>query len=555
MLNWVVVHLKKTRLLLQTLRFLKPGQVFGRVWFRLYHPKPDHTCRPDLRKSLDSWISPIPKNQSLFENWKFSFLNKEYACQFPADWNNDVLEKLWLYNLHYFDDLQSIGAEERCEQHVLLMNHWVRDNVPAFGNGWEPYPLSLRIVNWIKWSLSGDQLPEAALQSMAVQVRYLFKRIEYHFLGNHLFTNAKALVFGGLFFSGDEAEKWLACGLEILEKEIPEQILDDGGHFELSPMYHSIILEDMLDLVNVARTYCSPVPALWNEKIDLMVSWLNIMCHPDGKIALLNDAAMSIATTPKKIFKYACCLGFENTAQCAPGVITLENSGYVRCAEDNMLALLDVGAIGPEYLTAHSHADTLSFELSLYGKRVIVDSGTSCYGTSVERIRQRGTLAHNTVCVDGEDSSEVWSGFRVARRAKTLNLKIHETIDAIKVNCTHDGYGRLPGKVSHNREWTFMRGTMSIQDYLSGKYAKAVSRFHFHPDVQIDRGNCSSRSGEVLLSGGEKLSWVIEGGKGEFIASTYHPEFGVSDANWCLEVSLHSRDSRIVFSWDDNEHE
>ena len=39
-----------------------------------------------------------------------------------------------------------------------------------------------------------------------------------------------------------------------------EQILKDGGHFERSPMYHSIVLEDILDLVNVIRTsiYLNP---------------------------------------------------------------------------------------------------------------------------------------------------------------------------------------------------------------------------------------------------------------------------------------------------------
>ncbi|MFB1490650.1 MULTISPECIES: heparinase II/III family protein [unclassified Thiocapsa] len=43
------------------------------------------------------------------------------------------------------------------------------------------------------------------------------------------------------------------------------------------------------------------------------------------------------------------------------------------------VALLDVAPIGPDYLPGHAHADTLSFELSLFGQRVIVNGGTSRY--------------------------------------------------------------------------------------------------------------------------------------------------------------------------------
>ena len=84
-----------------------------------------------------------------------------------------------------------------------------------------------------------------------MQVRFLRKRLEIHLLGNHLFANAKALVFAGLYFTGNEADEWLGKGLAILEREVPEQVLRDGGHFERSPMHHGIILEDLLDLLNV----------------------------------------------------------------------------------------------------------------------------------------------------------------------------------------------------------------------------------------------------------------------------------------------------------------
>ena len=94
-------------------------------------------------------------------------------------------------------------------------------------------------------------------------------------------------------------------------------------------------------------------------------------------------------------------------------------------------ASADVGEIGPDYRPGHAHADTLCFELSVFGQRLVVNSGTSEYGLGAERLRQRGTAAHSTVQIDGADSSEVWSGFRVARRARPLCRTLDELDGAV----------------------------------------------------------------------------------------------------------------------------
>ena len=36
-----------------------------------------------------------------------------------------------------------------------------------------------------------------------------------------------------------------------------EQILDDGGHYELSPMYHKLMLYRILDCINLAKSNSS----------------------------------------------------------------------------------------------------------------------------------------------------------------------------------------------------------------------------------------------------------------------------------------------------------
>ncbi len=485
---------------------------------------------------------------------QFVFLNEPGGLD-EIGWDGPQREKLWRYNQHYFDDLNAIGAEQRYAWHAALIEDWIRHNPPGQGNGWEPYPLSLRIVNWIKWALAGGELPPAARHSLAVQARWLSKRLEIHLLGNHLFANAKALMFAGLFFEGAEADGWRRTALRILAREISEQILADGGHFELSTMYHVLALEDVLDLVNIAACHesaapedCALVRAWLVPKVAAMMHWLRTMCHPDGEISLFNDSAIGIAPSVAEMEAYfARCFPAVSVPMPEPMKV-LAASGYVRLASDAALALLDVARVGPDYLPGHAHADTLSFELSLFGQRFLVNGGTSCYGTSAERLRQRGTAAHNTVIVDGMDSSEVWGGFRVAGRAYPRGLTCREEGACLQVSCSHDGYRRLKGRPLHTRSWFLQPGELSVMDGLTGAYAEAVAQYRFHPDVALSIED-DGRRGSAVLPGGQPVEWAIERGVGELVESSWHPHFGVSRPCRLLRVRMVDRSAHVRFSW------
>ena len=533
-----------------TLRYLRPVQFYGRVWFRLKRPRPDLGDAPDLRVQNGEWGAPVAGPASMSGERDFIFLNKSGGVHKPTDWNDPARDKLWLYNLHYFDDLNAFNALDRQAWHAALIARWITDNPPGDGNGWEPYPLSLRIVNWIKWGLAGNELDPAWKHSLAVQTRFLRARLEWHLLGNHLFANAKALVFAGMFFAGEEADEWLEKGLAILSREIGEQILPDGGHFELSPMYHAIILEDMLDLINMARAYreCCPasVTKNWCSTAESMFDWLAVMCHPDGEISFFNDAAFSIAAPLKELQSYGERSGLRSGKSPLDGITHLENSGYIRVQKDQMVAILDVGRIGPDYIPGHAHADTLSFELSLDGRRVIVNSGISQYGAGRERLFQRSSKAHNTLEIDGESSSEVWSGFRVARRARPFDLDIQQKDGEIIIVCSHDGYQRLKGRVTHRREWRFNNRSFEIIDRISGQYSTAFARYHLHPDVKLSGGG---EHGDVDLPDGQTLHWQLIGGTARVHQTKWYPEFGKATSNQCLNIEFSKSSGTLIFDW------
>lgn len=475
------------------------------------------------------------------------FLGVERELVVAGDWNRADWPKLWLYNAHYFDDLVADDAPVREEWHRGLIHRWLDENPIAQGNGWEPYPASLRIVNWIKWTLGGNVLDSGAVRSLAVQARYLRRRLEIHLLGNHLWANAKALVFAGVFFKGDEAAGWLRKGAVLVERELAEQFLPDGGHFERSPMYHSILLEDVLDLVQLDRVYPgvlpAPLVARLREGAGAMLRWLRVMTHPDGDIALFNDAAFGIAPPLAGLEAYADALGVAYDTAPLAALEVLAESGYVRMTAGAAVLVADVGPVGPDYLPGHAHADTLSFELSLHGRRVLVNGGTSTYEAGPLRLRQRGTAMHNTVQVDGADSSEVWGSFRVARRARPMAVCWADEGGALVLEAAHDGYRRLPGCVVHSRRWELSAGGLAVVDALSGRLGDAVARFRFAPGFE------ATGEGLVAATDGIHLAWRSDAATTAVVLDAWYPRFGEEHPCRVLECRIGGGCMSTQFSW------
>lgn len=542
--------------LFHTVRHLRMEQIAYRLYYRLAKPLVVQQALAPItpiaqRPWLRTWVAPLVMPQCHLGQGNFEFLGERGQLQTPSDWNAGNKGKLWLYNLHYLDDLNAAAADDRAEQQTWLIQRWIDDNPPLSGNGWEPYPISLRLVNLVKWCARQPLVPAQWLDSMARQAQALAAQEERHILANHLFANGKALVFAGAFFTGDLGVRWLKLGLNILDREINEQFLPDGGHFELSPMYHATLLWDMCDLVNLAER--SGVPELaerattWRGVIEQGLVWLDRLCHPDGDIAFFNDAAFGIAPRPADIVAYAASHGcaFGKQQSTSLSYVHLVDTGYITVQlGQGSKVMLDVAAVGPSYQPGHAHADTLSFELSLFGQRVLVNSGTSQYGENAERRRQRGTAAHNTVEIDGQDSSEVWAGFRVARRARPMGLSIAEVGERIRVRCAHDGYRRLPGAPVHQREWVFTARSLRVVDTIKGQFGKAIGRLHLHPEVQVEGDQ------ELRLSGGHIVRWSVTGGRARVVASTWHPVFGAAVSNLYIEIEFDGAEAAIEFSWE-----
>jgi len=275
-----------------------------------------------------------------------------------------------------------------------------------------------------------------------------------------------------------------------------------------------------------------------------MLQWSSLMLHPDKEISFFNDAAFGIAPTSQKLIDYAERLSIE-VQMVEERFKHMKNSGYCRLSDGPAVVIADVGKVGPDYLPGHAHADTLSFEASLFGERVIVNSGTSVYGSSPERLRQRGTAAHSTVLIGGHNSSEVWSGFRVARRVQNIELGYNINENRLNLTASHDGYHRLRTGLNHKRSWELDPLRLSIFDEVMDQYP-SYAIFHLHPNVRVTQE--SKKSGLLKLSNNKYISWNAEQGT-SVVNGTWHPEFGKSVQNSCLRLPLINGKSKITFEW------
>ena len=543
---------------LRTIRYLKLRQILGRIWFyigRYARVSEQPLQRRDV--SYAEWSEPVRREVSMTAATRFRFLNQEFDIS-DLGWDHPSLQRLWRYNLHYFDDLNAWDSDTRAEWHRDLLIKWVRQNPPFYGTGWEPYPTSVRIVNWVKWVMAGNELPHECLHSLAIQARWLRRRLETHLLGNHLFVNAKALVFAGFFFDGEEAMEWLEKGVSIVDQQMKEQILRDGGHFERSTMYHALVLEDVLDLRNIFQAFRGSVPPKhykisesWWVYIEDMFKWMSAMCHPDGEISFFNDAAMGIAPTLQQLQRYAVSLGIYVKGIQSNELTVLADSGYIRASRDRAVVLIDVANVGPEYLPGHAHADTLSFEMSLGEQRVFVNSGTSCYEAGNERQKQRSTRSHNTVEVDGQDSTEVWSSFRVGRRAYPKGLRIQRAED-VEIICSHDGYQRAFGGVLHERAWKLGRGRLVVEDRIKGSFNGAVARLHLHPEIRfkiVDSDEEQIGTAILTLPNGEEMTLKVIGGGVTQEPSNWYPRFGTCIPNTCIVIHFKGSVMKVECYW------
>ena len=490
--------LGKLMIYAHTVRYMKPEQIFWRVGKKL-------GIKCALKGAHPSWGSgkriaalipeldhdPIFLSRFCVEDLmqdRICFLHEAEHFKWDGAWHIDSRSHLWNFNLHYFEYLHSLtnhylktGARSALDKTVQMIRGWIAQNPrEKGGDGWSAYTISLRLTNWMAFFAAvGDDLDASFRkeleESMFEQYVYLSEHLEKHILGNHYFENLKTLVLCSLFF--DDAQS-LPIYLDAFRKECREEILPDGMHFELSPMYHKIVLEGILRVAVALREAEMPDTQLEELAGDMLsVSWS--MERDLSRTPLFNDSGDNVTKSLSGLM--ACASRYLDIA---PVYRTaFPDSGFYIFTNGPWKLIVDAGQPGPDYIPGHSHCDSMSFELFRDGEPFLVNCGTYAYQCA-QRRWFRSTEAHNTVHVAGVEQSEIWSTFRLARRSKTQVPEVLK--NGIRMEMTDYRGNRI------RREILLADDSLTIRDQADGRGLQ--SYLHSIDEIEIASSSDFARS-------------------------------------------------------------
>ena len=428
---------------------------------------------------------------------QFSYRGVTVTFDQEIDWQhrpNSNIDWTWDLNRHYcltaLARAYAYTEDERFAVHaVTLLKSWMAQNPPRVGSPvWRPFEVSTRLNAWL-WTffllLKSDYFAWHGLTDMltgiAVQAQFLLENLEYHVESNHLLLEAKTLAMMGLFFPEfKDASKWQQVGLNVVWQQFEAQVCADGVHAERSIHYHMLVGSEMWELIHVLDGNDLPMPAMVKPRFAKMVDFARTIVKPDQTIPLFGDAARTdehirfdvrwagqgMPIDDEMPGEETFWLLNEETSstagQYAPKSAGFPQGGYYVMREDSAGSVsylaFDCGPFGHTPVPSHGHADALSFELFAFGETLITDCGSFRYHAPAPwRNYFRGTRAHNTLMIDGQDQSVLVGVRQVERPAMATTHRWIASTDLDLIEGSHDGYMRLTEPVTHRRKILFVK--------------------------------------------------------------------------------------------------
>ena len=440
-----------------------------------------HSHHPGWRmvhpvETPDGELAPPPAPPNL-HFVSFRFLNQERHLSWPIHWNDLQWPRLWQFHLHYFDwasewlkeALKTRDWPEQSAALQQLLDSWIASNPPGQGDGWHSYTLSLRTRNWIALFRGCPSLatPER-LQSLWMQLCWLQAHPEHCHGGNHWLENLTALAIGGLQFVGPKASRMHRRAMRLLQVELRQQVLSDGGHEERSASYHLLMLDRLAELAQALQTTTRDQPSWLMQAIAAMAHWAALVRLETGEAPRFNDSPADSAPPLDAVLAFATAvlpqLSPSVEHPLAQAVVTdLPDTGWTLLRPGHGWELMfKCGVPCPNHLPPHVHSDQLSFELCRHGRWLLSEAGTSIYGNGPERAYERSGAAHNVLQLGLESTPgairwiepvDVWGGFRAGRKAQPRNRTCGQIAQG---SCfaagSHNGFDHIGA--SHHRRVT-----------------------------------------------------------------------------------------------------
>jgi len=537
---------------------------------------------------------PVPEEEGALPAWHLDpvtgdrWPSADYCFNIPyrhADAFGDVKNVWEISRLQYLQPLaafarisEDAAAARLCLDHLLS---WIAENPPYRGVNWPSMiEVAFRIVSiLVIVTLLKDRISDTERRTI---LRSLYQHgwwidrfpSQYSSGNNHLVAEAAALyLLGSLAPDLPGADRWRGYGERTLEKAAQAQIAPDGVGREQSPAYAALTLEWLLLCGDVGQRTGRPFSSQYWQRITRAGEFLKWITDSAGNQPRIGDDddshvfgnGMGIEPTVNSVL--SCIASAVDQPAMAPPVSTshLRNAlfpapradtiwpagirhfpegGYTvdrrptrGLVPDHLLAF-DHGDLGYLSIAAHGHADTLAVWLHVDGQPVLIDAGTYLYHAGHQwRDHFRGTLAHNTLTLAGDNSSEISGPFNWARKAAARVSAQNTDDDLWSVTAEHDGYMEMH-RVRHQRSVARTSdNSFLITDRLHGPRGdhRVEIGFLVSPQFQVDATGTGfairSERGTVLTiqHDGALPGWV-ETGRTRPERGWHSPSFGVREA-------------------------
>jgi uncharacterized heparinase superfamily protein len=390
----------------------------------------------------------------------------------------------WFAAWHGFDwltDLVAAGSAGRDAARELVRS-WMAEEIDYRSVVWRSDVLATRLFAWIAHFdeiVGGGQKPElrqAVLASLAMQYRHLARTAAWELAGAARLRALKGLIAGTVALGGSAAR--LAKALTALEREMPAQILPDGGHRSRCPSVQLQVLGDLVDIRAVLRAAKIEPPGVLQDAIERTAPVLRLFRHGDRRLALFNDSLEEDGVLIDVVLTRSETKGRALTR--AP------DSGFERLQADKSLVVVDTGTRPPPGFDSHAHAGALSFEMSHGRDRIIVNCG-AYRGPKPGWWRvARASAAHSVLVVADTNSTEIRDDGVLNRSPTSVSCERAEHEGQQWISATHDGYRERFGLI-YTRELFLAADGEDLrgEDRLTGRPGAAFAvRFHLHPSVQ-----------------------------------------------------------------------
>jgi len=454
---------------------------------------------------------------------------------------------------------------------------WIRDNPYGLGIHWcSALEVSLRLISWaVVHSLlamrDGEEGLFSALENkerlgVAIYQQAMFVRnylSRYSSANNHLIGELTGLwVVSQVFDMGKAGERLAKFAQAELEHEAQQQIYEDGVDKEQALYYHLWVLEYLLFAWLAGERCGRSFSDDFRKRIVGMAKFLRDVTPAGGQPPQVGDsddgfvtrfepvwphtaygdvlAAVNITLgskdvdMPQKAFWYGMLRGKlpsedERGEEQAPYPRIYRSGGYAVLGAGPVHLVFDAGLLGYPSIAAHGHADALSFCLAVDGDWWLVDPGTYAYHSEHGwRDYFRGTVAHNTLVVDGANQSAIGGPFLWLQHARGRLIDVGTDPAGVQWAAgTHDGYVRLGATHTRRIELSAQGDKITISDEVGGNSDHEMAiHFHFAPDIELSPGP-------------QPVSWQI------FKPGSEHRALLQVDEAWCWEAVRGSESPKL----------